>query len=50
MVIMNNGELSFGSGERALDIAVTSKEGCRCANYPIDQFEVVKKYSVSGLT
>jgi len=30
-----NGELGFDSGDGALEIAATSKEGSRRANYPI---------------
>ena len=35
MVTTGNGELGFGSGEGALEMATTSKEGSRRANYPI---------------
>ena len=35
MVITGNGELGFDSGEGAWEMATTSKEGSRRANYPI---------------
>ena len=35
MVITGNGESGFDSGEGALEMATTSKEGSRRANYPI---------------
>ena len=35
MVTTGNGELGFGSGEGAWEMATTSKEGSRRANYPI---------------
>ena len=35
MVITGNGELGFYSGEGAWEMATTSKEGSRRANYPI---------------
>ena len=35
MAITGNGELGFDSGEGALDMATTSKEGSRRVNYPI---------------
>jgi len=35
MVITDDGELGFDSGEGALDSATTSKEGSRRANYTI---------------
>jgi len=35
MVITGNGELGFDSGEGAREMATTSKEGSRRANYPI---------------
>ena len=33
--VTGNGELGFDSGEGALEIATTSKDGSRRANYPI---------------
>ena len=35
MVVTGNGELGFDSGEGAWEMATTSKEGSRRANYPI---------------
>ena len=35
MVVTGNGESGFDSGEGALELATTSKEGSRRANYPI---------------
>ncbi|KAK8635112.1 hypothetical protein V6N13_022989 [Hibiscus sabdariffa] len=35
MVVTGDGELGFDSGEGAWETATTSKEGSRCANYPI---------------
>ena len=35
LAVTGNGELGFDSGEGAQDIATTSKEGSRRANYPI---------------
>ena len=35
MVIMGNGELGFDSGDGALEMAPTSKGGCRRENYPL---------------
>ena len=35
MATTGNGELGFDSGEGAREIATTSKEGSRHANYPI---------------
>ena len=35
MVITGDGDLRFDSGEGALKMATTSKEGSRRANYPI---------------
>ena len=35
MVLTGNGELGFDSGEGALEMATTSKEGSRRVNYPI---------------
>ena len=35
MVVTGNGELGFDSGDGALEMATTSKEGSRRANYPI---------------
>lgn len=35
MVLTGDGELGFDSGEGALELATTSKEGSRRANYPI---------------
>ena len=35
MVIMGHRELEFDSGEEAWESATISKEGSRCANYPI---------------
>ena len=35
MALTGNGELGFDSGEGALDIATTSKEGSRRVNYQI---------------
>lgn len=35
MVVTGNGELGFDSGELAWEMANTSKEGSRRANYPI---------------
>ena len=35
MVITGNGESGFDSGEGALEMATTSKEGSRRANYPL---------------
>jgi len=35
MVITGNGELGFDSGDGALKMATTSKEGSRRENYPI---------------
>ena len=35
MVMTGNGELGFDSGEGAREMATTSKEGSRRANYPI---------------
>lgn len=35
MVVTGNGELGFDSGEGACEMATTSKEGSRRANYPI---------------
>ena len=35
MVTMGDGESGFDSGEGALKMATTSKEGSRRANYPI---------------
>ena len=35
MVVTGNGELGFYSGEGAWEMATTSKEGSRRANYPI---------------
>ena len=38
------GELGFDSGDGAWEIATTSKEGSRRANYPINNIEVVTRY------
>ena len=35
VALTGNGELGFGPGEGAREIATTSKEGSRRANYPI---------------
>ncbi len=35
VVLTSNREFGFDSGEGALEIATTSKEGSRHANYPI---------------
>ena len=35
MAITGNGESGFDSGEGALEMATTSKEGSRHANYPL---------------
>lgn len=35
MVVTDNGELGFDSGEGAWETATTSKEGSRRENYPI---------------
>jgi hypothetical protein len=35
MVLTGDGELGFDSGEGAWEMATTSKEGSRRANYPI---------------
>lgn len=35
IAVTGNGELGFDSGEGALKMATTSKEGSRRANYPI---------------
>ena len=35
VAMTGNGELGFDSGEGALEMATTSKEGSRRANYPI---------------
>ena len=35
MALTGNGELGFDSGEGARETATTSKEGSRCANYPM---------------
>ena len=35
MVITGDGEFGFDSGEGAWEMATTSKEGSRRANYPI---------------
>ena len=35
MVITGDGESGFDSGEGALEMATTSKEGSRRANYPL---------------
>ena len=35
MVVTGDEELGFDSGEGACEMATTSKEGSRCANYPI---------------
>lgn len=35
MAVTGDGELGFDSGEGALEMATTSKEGSRRANYPI---------------
>ncbi len=35
MVVTGNGELGFDSGEGAREMATTSKEGSRRANYPL---------------
>ena len=35
MALTGNGELGFDSGEGALEMATTSKEGSRRVNYPI---------------
>ncbi len=35
MVMTGNGESGFDSGEGALEMATTSKEGSRRANYPL---------------
>ena len=35
MAMTGNGELGFDSGEGACEMATTSKEGSRRANYPI---------------
>ena len=35
VAMTGDGELGFDSGEGALDMATTSKEGSRRANYPI---------------
>ena len=35
MAMTGNGGLGFDSGEGALEMATTSKEGSRRANYPI---------------
>lgn len=35
MVVTGNGELGFGSGDDALEMAATSKGGSRRANCPL---------------
>ena len=35
MAMTGGGELGFGSGEGACEMATTSKEGSRRANYPL---------------
>ena len=37
MGVMGNGESGFDTGEGAWEIATTSKEGSRHANYPIPE-------------
>ncbi len=37
MVVTGNGESGFDSGEGARELATTSKEGSRRANYPIPE-------------
>lgn len=37
MVLTSNRESGFDSGEGALEIATTSKEGSRHANYPMNE-------------
>lgn len=49
MVITGNGESGFDTGEGAWEIATTSKEGSRHANYPIPEREVVTKNNNTGL-
>jgi hypothetical protein len=46
VVITGNGKLGFDSGEEALEIATTSKEGSRRVNYPILQKEVVTRNNI----
>ena len=46
MAFTGNGKLGFDSGEGALEIATTSKEGSRRVNYPILYREVVTKNNI----
>ena len=41
IAVTGNGELGFDSGEGALEMATTSKEGSRRANYPLLTFKEV---------
>jgi hypothetical protein len=41
IAVTGNGELGFDSGEGALEMATTSKEGSRRANYPLLTYKEV---------
>ena len=49
IAVTGNGELGFDSGEGALEMATTSKEGSRRANYPLLTYkEVVITNNTAG--
>ena len=51
VALTGNGELGFDSGEGACEMATTSKEGSRRANYPIlTQGGSDKKYQYEAIT
>ena len=51
IAVTGNGELGFDSGEGALEMATTSKEGSRRANYPLLTLkEVVITNNKAGFT